>query len=90
MLDIKEYEVMMMFDLPESEREMLSLRLNSLEETFAALEKIETDGTEPLVTVLTLSNIMREDKHEKLYSREELLKNAPEQSEGYFQVPGTI
>jgi aspartyl/glutamyl-tRNA(Asn/Gln) amidotransferase C subunit len=40
--------------------------------------------------VLNLQNVLREDAAKKLLSREELLSNAPEQYDGYFQVPGTL
>jgi len=39
---------------------------------------------------LDSSNVMREDVASKLISRDELLKNAPEQHDGYFQVPAAI
>ena len=90
MLDIKEFEAMVMLDLPEGEREVLSARLCGLDESFTALEKVNTDGAEPLVTVLDMSNVLRGDVAEKLVSRDELLSNAPEQYDGYFKVPGTL
>ena len=90
MLDIKEFEAMVMLDLPESERGVLNARLCELDESFTALEKVNTDGAEPLVTVLDMSNVLRKDVAEKLISRDELLSNAPEQNDGYFIVPGTL
>jgi aspartyl-tRNA(Asn)/glutamyl-tRNA(Gln) amidotransferase subunit C len=90
MLDIKEYEAMMMFDLPDDERERLSIRLNTLERDFAALEQVDTADVAPLVTVLNMNNILREDISAKFISRDELLSNAPEQYDGYFKVPGTL
>ena len=40
-----------------------------------------------LISVLNESNILREDIPRKFTTREELLSYAPEQSDGYFQVP---
>ena len=54
---------------------------------FDLLENIDTTNVEPLVTVSSLENVMREDIAYKMVSREELLKNAPEQNDGYFVVP---
>jgi hypothetical protein len=48
------------------------------------------EGGEPLVTVLNVQNDFREDIAVKFMPREELLSNAPEQYDGYFQVPRTI
>jgi len=90
MLDIKEYEAMAMLDLPEHERETLNKHFKALADSFTALEKVETDNVAPLVTVLNLNNVMREDVFEKFLTRDEILSNAPEQYDGYFQVPGTL
>ena len=86
----RDYENMAMLDLPDCEREVLGGRLSGLADSFAALDGIDADGVEPLVTVLGLQNVMREDVAEKLFSRDELLANAPERHDGYVQVPGTI
>jgi aspartyl-tRNA(Asn)/glutamyl-tRNA(Gln) amidotransferase subunit C len=88
--DIKTYETMAMLDLTEGERELLDARLDALTESFAELERIDTDDAEPLVTVLDTQNVLREDVALKLVTREELLANAPQQCEGYYQVPGTL
>ena len=51
------------------------------------LENIDTENIEPLVTVSSLINVMREDVSYKMVSVEKLLENAPEQYNGYFVVP---
>lgn len=90
MIDIKEYEAMMMFDFEDDERKRLSNLLNTVADSFAALGQVDTNGAEPLVTVLDRHNILREDISRKLINRDKLLSNAPEQSDGYFRVPGTL
>ena len=90
MNDIRKYEAMAMFELPDDERGLLQQRFDALTGAFGALDAIPADNVEPLVTVLELSNILREDVSVKLLSREELLSAAPEQYDGYFQVPGTL
>jgi len=54
---------------------------------FDTLENINTENIEPLVTVSSLENVMREDMSDKMVNIEELLENAPEQYNGYFVVP---
>ena len=88
--DMQDYESMAMLDLHESERETLGERFNAVVSGFDALEKHDTSGVEPLVTVLELHNVLREDTPSKFMPRDELLKNAPEQHDGYFQVPAAI
>ena len=90
MKDIKEYEAMAKLDLPEPERQWLSERVEKLMASFSALEKIDTAAVKPLVTVLDIQNILRDDVAKKVVTREELLSSAPEQYDGYFQVPKTL
>ena len=90
MFDIKEYESMAMLEMQDSERELLGERAEKLVESFNILDTIDTGGAEPLITVLDLSNIFREDISEKHITREEILINAPARQEGFFQVPGTL
>jgi len=90
MFDIRTYEPMAMLELPESEREQLGKRAQALMESFRAVESVDAAGVEPLVTVLGLRNVMRDDVAEKRFTREEIMKNAPAQQDGFFQVPGTL
>ena len=90
MRSFTDYESMAMLDLPESEREMLKERFDAITDEFTALDGYDTSEVEPLVTVLDVQNVMREDVAAKYMTRDELLKNAPEQHDGYFQVPATI
>ena len=90
MQDIENYEAMAMLELSDDERKNLNNRFKTITESFAALDTIEVDDVEPLVTVLDLSNMLREDISEKTLSRDEILSNAPEQQDGYFQVPGIL
>jgi aspartyl-tRNA(Asn)/glutamyl-tRNA(Gln) amidotransferase subunit C len=81
---------MAMFNLPEAERVALKERFDEIANGFSALDKYDTYGVEPLVTVLDLHNILRDDIPTKFMPRDELMKNAPEQEDGYFRVPATI
>ena len=90
MFDIKEYEAMAMLALTDDERERLDKRARALIDGFGVLDAVDTEGAAPLVTVLDLSNIMRDDISEKRFTREEILDNAPARHGGFFQVPGTL
>ena len=79
-----------MLELSDLERKSLEEFYNAVTSEFTVLDNYDTSGIEPLVTVLDINNVLREDIPEKLLPREELLKNAPEQHDGYFQVPATI
>jgi len=81
---------MAMLDLSETERASLKAVFDEISCSFSALDDYETDGAEPLVSVVELHNVLREDVSAKFIQREELLENAPEQQNGYFQVPAAI
>ena len=90
MRNFTDYEKMAMLELPDSERLALSGRFDEIAGGFSELDGYNVSGIEPLVSVLDLHNVLREDTAMKSFSREEILNNAPEQHEGYFQVPAAI
>lgn len=90
LINILEYEKMVKLNLPESERAWIIEKATRLEESFDEISAIDTEAAEPLISVLNLENRLREDVSHKELSRDEILKNSPEQNEGYFQVPKTI
>jgi len=90
MLDIREFEAVVMLCLPNEERELLDKCFEDVAGSFASLGVVDTDGIEPMVSVLDMHSALREDVSKKHLTREEILSNAPEQFDGYFRVPGTI
>ena len=90
MNDISKYENIAMLDLSETERERLGAMVVAMADGFNEIEKIDTEGALPLVTVLDATNIMREDIAIKLVSRDELMEKAPEHQDGYYKVPATL
>ena len=91
MKDINDYEAIAKLKLSDAERELISAGVEMLTGSFKALESVDTSSTEPLVTVLDICNVLRDDVAPvKTISRDELLSGAPEQYNGYFQVPKTL
>ena len=90
MKNIKDYEAMVKLELSETERRLVYAGADMLTDSFRRLEDIDISGVEPLVTVLNIKNIFREDACKKTLLREELLAGAPERYDGYFQVPKTL
>ena len=89
-MDTKKYELMAKLDLDEAERQWLKGRMDCLVRDFSALESVDTSGIEPLVTVLDVQNIMREDIVKKWNNREELLCGAPDRHECFFRIPKAL
>ncbi|HIX34804.1 MAG TPA: Asp-tRNA(Asn)/Glu-tRNA(Gln) amidotransferase subunit GatC [Candidatus Limosilactobacillus merdigallinarum] len=57
---------------------------------FTDLQKVDTDGVEPMYSPTTEVNVMREDKGVRSNQRDALLKNAPDTQDGLIKVPAII
>ncbi|MGI6372113.1 MAG: Asp-tRNA(Asn)/Glu-tRNA(Gln) amidotransferase subunit GatC [Caldicoprobacterales bacterium] len=90
MPNIEDYEAMTKISLSEDEKTIVSGYMNMLLDSFKKLEDTDVSGVVPLISVLDVKSPMRDDVAIKTISREELLSNAPEQHDGYFQVPRTV
>ena len=88
--DIKKFMNAVMLDLPEEELARVTRISDRLLSGFEELEAVDTQGVEPMVTVLDAKNVFREDAVAKAVSRDELLSNAPAPYEGYFRAPRTL
>ena len=51
------------------------------------LREVNTDGVEPITTMSSEENVLREDVVGEHLSHEEGLKNAPKKDSDYFRVP---
>jgi len=87
MFDLKKLEAISKIELTDEEKNMAFEFFGFWIEKFDTLAEENTEDTEPLVSVLPLENVMREDVAYKAISRDELLENAPGQHDGYFVVP---
>ena len=87
---IRAYEAMAKFSLNDEARKYMVEGINQLEESFEKLREVDTAGIEPLVSVLDMQNVFRDDVAAKFISRDELLSGTVEEYDGYFQVPKTL
>ncbi len=76
--------------LVEEEKERIKKELGSILNYMDILNRLDTDGIEPMSHVLPLYNVFREDEVRPSYPREALLSNAPEEDGGAFRVPKTV
>lgn len=77
-------------NLEEEEIEQYADQLNQILDTMAGLQQIDTEGVAPLAHVLPIENVFREDEVGECFTQEKVLANAPEQSDGMFQVPKIV
>jgi aspartyl-tRNA(Asn)/glutamyl-tRNA(Gln) amidotransferase subunit C len=54
------------------------------------LNQLDTEGVEPTTHVLDIKNVLRKDTPRKWLTREEALKNTPDQKDGQIKVPSMI
>ena len=90
MITIKEVEhvaKLARLALTEEEKAKFAPQLNSIIEYVNELNEVDTTGIEPMAHSIKISNVMREDEIKQDFSREEMLKNAPEEEDGFFKVP---
>lgn len=75
-------------ELSPSEIKKFQQQLSDILKYMENLNELKTEETSPTSQVTGLTNITRKDKLSPTwqYSRDAILKNAPEKLEGYFKV----
>jgi aspartyl-tRNA(Asn)/glutamyl-tRNA(Gln) amidotransferase subunit C len=74
----------------DSEAEALVPELNNILGWVEQLGEVDTDGVEPLATVIDLKLRLRDDAVTDGNIRDAVLANAPEAQHGFFAVPKVI
>ena len=76
--------------ISETEETNLIVELNNILGWVDELKKVDTENTEPMLSVFNESMIMREDKAISEITNDSVLKNAPESKSGFFVVPKVV
>jgi aspartyl-tRNA(Asn)/glutamyl-tRNA(Gln) amidotransferase subunit C len=76
--------------MSDSEIEALVPELNNILGWVEQLAEVNTDGVEPLATVVDLKLRLRDDAVTDGNIRDAVLANAPEAQHGFFAVPKVI
>lgn len=87
---LKRLESLNQLKLTEDEKSKILSFFDKAEKEFGALNSENTENTERMVHVMPMTNIIREDVEKKLFTRDELQKDAPEAMDGYWQVPRLV
>ena len=74
---------------PEEQEQMLAF-FKAREADWESLARIDTADVERMVHVRPMVNVMREDVPSQPFSRDDLLAQAPESMDGYWQVPRVL
>jgi aspartyl-tRNA(Asn)/glutamyl-tRNA(Gln) amidotransferase subunit C len=71
----------------DAEVEVLAGELSKIMQMIEQLNEVNTDGVEPMTSVIEMQMPEREDKVTDGGIPEKILVNAPEQTAGFFVVP---
>ncbi|GMQ27711.1 Asp-tRNA(Asn)/Glu-tRNA(Gln) amidotransferase subunit GatC [Algoriphagus confluentis] len=87
---IKKIAHLARLEFDESSAEKMSNDMSQILDWVEQLNEVDTEGVEPLTTMSSEVNVMREDKVGTHLSHEEALKNAPQRDSDYFRVPKVL
>lgn len=77
-------------ELSEEEKEQAKKDMGSMLDYIDKLNELDTSAVNPMSHVFPVHNVFREDVVVNGDDRENILKNAPEQKDGSFEVPKTV
>ncbi|MGN0004738.1 MAG: Asp-tRNA(Asn)/Glu-tRNA(Gln) amidotransferase subunit GatC [Candidatus Gastranaerophilaceae bacterium] len=85
--DVKHVAKLARLELTEEEIEKYSTQLGSILEYVQQMNEVDTTGIEPMPHAIPVTNVMRDDVVKYEQTKEELMKNAPYEEDGFFRVP---
>ena len=77
-------------ELSDEEKEDAKKDMGRMRDYIDKLGELDTTGVEPMSHVFPVHNVFREDVVTNGDTRDEILKNAPEEKDGMFVVPRTF
>lgn len=77
-------------ELSDTEKEAAKKDMGSMLDYIDKLSELNTDDIEPMSHVFSVRNVWREDIVTNGDDRENILKNAPGEKDGMFEVPKTF
>ena len=87
---VKKVALLARIEILQNEEKILISELNNILGWVDDLKKVNTENIEPMLSVFNESMSMRKDDPKSNFTSEEILKNAPENSSGFFVVPKVI
>ena len=87
---VKHISKLARISLDENKVESLSKDLTSIMKFIENLNKLNTDKTTPLTSIINASLTSRNDEVKDGNLRDQILKNSPEKNEEFFVVPKVI
>ncbi len=85
--DVEHVAKLARLELTDEEKELYTKQLGDVLQYVNQMNEVDTSKIEPMTQVIDFVNVMREDKVVYEQTKEELLKNAPDEENGFFKVP---
>lgn len=77
-------------EVPDHDLDRLARELSSILGWIEQLGEVDTDGVEPMRSVMPIKAHWRQDQVTDGQRRDDILKNAPSAHDGYFVVPKVV
>ena len=77
-------------ELSDSELEMMTRQLGAIVTYVDQLQKVNTDGVEPLAHALPIHNVFRDDEPRPSLPVDAALANAPDRRGDFYGVPAVL
>ena len=85
--DVEHVAKLARLELTEEEKEKYTTQLTDVLKYVDQMNEVDTSNVKPMTQVVDFVNVMREDKVFYEQTKEELMKNAPYEEDGFFRVP---
>lgn len=85
--DVEHVAKLARLELTQEEKELYTKQLGDVLKYVDQMNEVDTSNVKPMAQVIDFVNVMREDKVIHDISKEDLMKNAPEEENGFFRVP---
>ncbi len=85
--DVEHVAKLARLNLTEAEKEKFTKQLGDVLKYAEQMNEVDTTGVVPMAHAFDFVNVMREDEVVYEQTKEELMKNAPDEENGFFKVP---
>ena len=85
--DVEHVAKLARLELTEEEKELYTKQLGDVLKYVDQMNEVDTSNVKPMTQVIDFVNVMRADEVHYDNTKEELMKNAPDEENGFFKVP---
>lgn len=88
--DVEHVAKLARLELTEEEKEKFTKQLGDVLKHVDAMNEVDTSNVEPMAHAIDFVNVMREDEVYYEQTKEELMKNAPDEENGFSEFQKLI